>query len=296
MDDLAADWRELADWMGKTRKQSADRDAYPLAPDSLLAGDEQGMPPGVSVAAVTRALLDSAVDSLSGAVLAITAGQVHPVATATTTRGAVELAGVGMWILAGTGRQGRQQRAMRVAHDSSFNAVKFFQGLADSPGSPKNVQEECTQAVNHHRTNCVEISDAAVRLGIKKTAVTAKLDRTAHLREVDKARGTDFFRRWQLCSGYAHGLAWASSFFNRHLYTHEMEGGGNLQGGYLAGDSALAMLGWGRHAIEELQGTFAAVRTAMPDSSDDTTLFSGQPEKVKALFPGVRIETITIRD
>lgn len=296
MDDLAADWRELADWMGKTRKQSAAPDAYPLAPGSLLAGDEGGMPPGVSVAAVTRSLLDSAVDNLSGAVLAITAGQIHPVATATTTRGAVELAGVGMWILAGTGRRGRQQRAMRVAHDSSFNAVKFFQGLADSPGSPKDVREESTQAVRHHRTNCDEISDAAVRLGIKKTAVTARLDRTGHLQEVDKARGTDFFRRWQLCSGYAHGLAWASSFFNRHLYTHEMEGGGNLQGGYLSEESALAMLGWGRHAIEELQGTFAAARTAMPDFGDDATLFSGQPERIQELYPGRRVETRTIGD
>jgi hypothetical protein len=44
------------------------------------------------------------------------------------------------------------------------------------------------------------------------------------------------------------------------------------------------MLGWGRHAIEELQGTFAAGRTPMPGRGDDATLFSGQPEKARKLF------------
>jgi hypothetical protein len=184
---------------------------------------------------------------------------------------------------------------MRVAHDSAFNAAKFFQGLADSAKSPQNLREDSLQAAALHRATCEEISATAVRLGIKKTAVTARLDRTSHLKDVDEARGTDFFQRWQLCSGYAHGLAWASAFYNRHLYTHEMEGGGSLQGGHLPEDRAFAMLGWGRHAIEELQGTFAAGRAPMPGASDDGTLFSGPREKVQKLFPGRPIETRFIK-
>lgn len=228
MNHSAEDWLELERWVIKTRDLSSDPSAYSLASDSLLAGDENGMPRGVSVGAVTRAFLDSAVDNLSGALSSIKTGKIHPVATATATRGAVELAGVAMWVLTGTGRRGRQQRALRVAHDSAFNAAKFFQGLADSTSSPQNVREESSQAAAHHRSTCDELSAAALRLGIKKTGVTARLDRTAHLKDVDEARGTDFFQKWQLCSGYAHGLAWASAFFNQHLYTHEMEGGRKL--------------------------------------------------------------------
>lgn len=283
-------WFELGRWVTMARDMSSDPAAYPISPESLLAGDENGMLQGVSVAAVARAFLDAAVDDLSGALSSITTGKIHPVATATVTRGAVELAGVAMWVLTGTGRRGRQQRALRVAHDSAFNAAKFFQGLSDSPGLPENVREESRQAAAHNRATCDEITAAALRLGIKKTAVTARLDRTAHLKDVDGARGTDFFQKWQLCSGYAHGLAWASEFFNRRLYTHEMEGGGNLQGGHLPQDRALVMLGWGRRAVEELQGTFAAGRTPMPGFGNDTTLFSRQRDKFQELFPGRKVE------
>jgi len=290
------DWPKLNRWITEAQTFSNDRSAYPLAADSLLSGDEKGMPPGVSVAAVARSLLDSAVDDLSAALDSISAGMIHPVATATLTRGAVELAGLGMWVLTGSKRQGRQQRALRVAHDSAFNAAKFFRGLADSSGPAKPVREESSQAAEHRTEVCEQIVAAAARLGIKKTTVTARLDRTGHLQEVDKARDTDFFQRWQLCSGYAHGLAWAAEFFNRHLYTHEMEGGGQLQGGNLPVDRALVMLGWGRHAIEELQGTFEAGRTPMPGWGDDATLFSGQPEKARKLFPGRSFEHIHMHD
>jgi hypothetical protein len=292
MNDSAEDegWLELRRWVMEAETLSTNPSAYPLAPDSLLAGDEEGMPPGVSVAAVTRALLDSAVDDLSGALSSISRGKIHPVATATVTRGAVELSGLGMWVLSGSERQGRQQRALRVAHDSAFNAAKFFQGLADSSSSPKLVREESARAAENRKVDCDQIVAAAGRLGIKKTTVTARLDRTAHLKEVDKARETDFFQKWQLCSGYAHGLAWAAQFFNQHLYTHEMEGGGSLQGSHLPADRALLMLGWGRHAVEELQGTFAVGRTPMPGWGSDTTLFSGQPEMARKLFPGRSFE------
>jgi hypothetical protein len=223
------EWLALHRWVADAQTLSRDHSAYPLAADSLLAGDEKGMPPGVSVAAVARSLLDSAVDDLSAALDSTSAGVIHPVATATLTRGVVELAGLGMWVLTGSKRQGRQQRALRVAHDSAFNAAKFFRGLADSSGPPKPVREESAQAAENRTEVCDQFVAAAARLGIKKTTVTARLDRTGHLQEVDKARDTDLFQRWQLCSGYAHGLAWAAEFFNRHLYTHEMEGGGSFK-------------------------------------------------------------------
>jgi hypothetical protein len=270
---------ELHRWVVEAQTLLRDYSAYPLAADSLLAGDEKGMLPGVSVAAVARSLLDSAVDNLSAALDSISTGKIHPVATATLTRGVIELAGLGMWVLTGSMRQGRQQRALRVAHDSAFNAAKFFRVLADSSGPPKPVREENAQAADHQTEVCERIVSAAVRLGIKKTTVAARLDRTGHLQEVDKARDTEFLQRWQLCSGYAHGLARAAEFFNRHLYTHEMERGGQLQGVHLPADRALVMLGWGKHAIEEFQGTFAVGRAPMPGCGDDATLFSGQPEK-----------------
>lgn len=285
MDDLAdnKEWIEFRRWVAEAQYLSSDYSAYPLAAGSLLAGDEKGMPAGVSVAAVARSLLDSAVDNLSAATDSISAGKIHPVGTATLTRGVVELAGLGMWVLTGSERRGRQQRALRVAHDSAFNAARFFRGHTELAGLPSGAGKEYAQAAEHQTEACERIVSAAVSLGIKKSTVTARLDRTGHLLEVDKARDTDFFQKWQLCSGYAHGLAWAAEFFNVHLYTHDMEGGGQLQGGHLPLDRALAMLGWGRHAIEELQGTFGAGRASMPGHVDDATLFSGKREKVLKL-------------
>lgn len=278
------DWAGLCCWVEEAQTLSSDPAAYPLARDSLLAGDTRGMPNGISVASVARAFLDSAVNDLATAVSSITAGHIHPVGLATLTRGSVELAGVGMWVLTGSKRQGRQQRALRVAHDSAFNATKFFEGLTDTSNPPEGLSQESAQGAQNYRNTCDQITTAAMALGIKKTTVTARLDRTGHLKSVDAARGTNFYQKWQLCSGYAHGLAWAPGIFNRHLYAHEMEGGGSLQGSHLPEDRAFAMLTWGRQAIEELRGTFAAGRISMPGFGEDATLFSGNPEQAQELL------------
>ncbi|WP_336855939.1 hypothetical protein [Sinomonas albida] len=262
----------------------------------MLAGDEDGMPEGASVAAVVRAMLDSAVDDLVSAYELARTGSGGATAVATLVRGTVELSGVGMFVLTGSERRGRQQRALRVVHDSYQNAAKFFTQLSTDPISPPPVREEASLHAKKNAAECGKVADAALRLGIKKTHVTAKLDRTGLLREVDQARDTQFFSRWQLCSGYAHGLAWAHEFFNKRLYTHTIEGGGVIIGGTLDGDRLLSMLGWGRHAIEDLLGTFAAGRASQPDMGPDATLVSGPPEKVKAMYPGVPVSIRLVID
>jgi hypothetical protein len=87
MDDSTEgkNWLEPQGWLTEAQNHSTDNAACPLAADSLLAGDEEGMPSGVSVVAVVRSLLDSAVDDLSAALESISAGKIHPAATATLT-------------------------------------------------------------------------------------------------------------------------------------------------------------------------------------------------------------------
>jgi hypothetical protein len=280
---LKEDWEQLGSWISRIQGLSVDKDAYPLAPDSILVGDEVGMPEGVSVAAVARSLLDSAVDDLASAfVLATEAGRLSPVGIPTLIRGVLELAGLGMWVLTGPERQGRQERALRVAHDSYFNASKFYDQLSKDTAVPANVREDAAKGAADNKSRCEALVAGATKNGLRKPKVTARLDRTAALKEVDAARETAFFSRWQLCSGFAHGLAWASQFFHKHVHTHAMEGGGMLTARRFDEDRVLSMLSWGRHAIEELTGTFGAGRMPAPGTGSDASLVSGPQAKMRA--------------
>jgi hypothetical protein len=161
-----------------------------------------------------------------------------------------------MWILTGKGREGRQERGLRVAHDSLFNAGKFFTHMANDTTVPAHIQEEAHKAAEGFKVQVDSLLGSAVFLGLKKTAVKASLNRTDALKHVDKERRTDFFSRWQLCSGFAHGFSWAPQFFSGFAYAHVMEGGGVITGRVLEAERALVLLQWGKHAIDELLGSF----------------------------------------
>lgn len=272
-DHGANEWDELYAWAAATQELSSNSESYPVGPDSLLAGDGAGMPAGVSVAAIARTMLDSAVDHLVTAIQVIRcSGQVHPAATPTLVRSAIEHAAVGMWVLTGEKRAGRQERALRVAHDSEANALRFFQGVARSSSSPPSVRLESTKAAEHHQIACDEILLTAEKLHLKRPRVKSPLQRTDMLKGIDSARGTAFLSYWQLSSGYAHGFAWAPQLFSRRLGTFEMAGGGVLNIGDLPTEKALVMLGWGRAAIQELQASFAAARADLPEHDEDATI------------------------
>lgn len=276
-------WEPFGTWISEMQALSVDKDAYPLALDSLLAGDEVGMPEGVSTAAVVRSLLDSAVDDLASAfALAAEVGRLSPVGIPTLVRGSIELAGLGMWVLSGHERQGRQERALRIAYDSFFNASKFFEVTSKNNAAPPNVREESATAFLYNKSCGETFLDRAVMGGLTKNKVKARLDRTGALKEVDAARETDFFSKWQLCSGFAHGLAWASQFFNTNVHVHTMAGGGLLTGRTLTEDRALVMLYWGRHAVDELTGTFAAARLPLPGANAEMPIVSGPERRIIA--------------
>ncbi|WP_449373053.1 hypothetical protein [Arthrobacter psychrolactophilus] len=277
---LAAGWERLGARLSELQGLSIDREAYPLAPDSLLVGDESGMPESVSVAAVVRSLLDSAVDDLVSAfALATEAKRLSPVGIPTLVRGAIELAGLGMWVLAGNERLGRQERAIRIAYDSFVNASKFFEELSKNVAVPQSVRDDAAKGAVYNKSCCSTLLEGAARGGHKKNKVSARLNRTSALKEVDVARETDFFSKWQLCSGFAHGLAWASQVFHTQVHVHSMEGGGLLTGRTLEEDRAQAILNWGLHAVEELTGTFAAGRQSLPGPMRDCQLSPAQREK-----------------
>src|SRR5699024_1009036 len=94
------DWQELAEWLLPLGKSVQDKEAFPLAPDSLLAGDDDGMFEHVSVAAVARSFLDSAVDHLRAAhALVFEGGRLSPTGIPTLVRSAIEFSGIGMWVI-----------------------------------------------------------------------------------------------------------------------------------------------------------------------------------------------------
>lgn len=269
----SSDWENIGFWIQEAQRQSADRYSYPLNSKSLLAMDQQGMPEGTSVAAVVRSLLDSAVDDLASAFALVTeAGRPSPVGIPTLVRGSIELAGVGMWVLTGTGRSGRQERGLRVAHDSLINAKKYFTHLSRDPMVPANVKKEAIESARNFEQQAKDLAGSTSFLGIQRSLVTAALNRTDALQQVDKARGTLFFSRWQLCSGFAHGFSWAPQFFHDFLYSHTLEGGGVLTGRTMGLERTLTLVQWGQHAIEELLGSFHQGRIPAPPGEQVTIL------------------------
>ncbi|WP_162239829.1 hypothetical protein [Arthrobacter sp. Leaf137] len=267
------DWEKLGLWLQDKQRLSADRNSYQLDSKSLLALDQQGMPAGTSVAAVVRSLLDSAVDDLASAfALVNSAGRPSPVGIPTLVRGSIELAGVGMWVLTATGRAGRQERALRVAHDSLINGKKFFTHLSQEPTAPPETQKDAAVAAKNHDSQVRNLIASCSFLGIEKKLVTRPLSRTDALKQVDKARKTTFFSEWQLCSGFAHGFSWAPQFFHDFLYTHTMEGGGTLTGRTMGPERTLTTLHWGQHAINELLGSFNQGRRPAPPGAGMTIL------------------------
>lgn len=274
-DEVSEDkWLEFAEWLIPLRNVVQDREALPLTADSILAGDEDGMFEHVSVAAVVRSMLDSAVDELSAAYSLVSESQrLSPRGIPTLVRGAIELSGVGMWVMTGQERVGRQMRALNVAHDSDRNALKFFTNLRHNNASP-DIREEAAQGVARHEAGCKQSEKNATMLGITRAKVSAPLNRTDILRTLDQARETSFLLQWQLCSGFAHGFAWAPELFHTTTYTHAMNGGGNLIGSTLTLNSAYTMLSWGRRAIAELQGSFSAGRVSFPGHDETATILA----------------------
>jgi hypothetical protein len=186
--DLSSpEWEKRGFWIQEAQQQSANKHSYPLDSESLLALDQQGMPEGTSVAAVVRSLLDSAVDDLASAFALVTeAGRPSPVGIPTLVRGSIELAGVGTWVLTGTGRSGRQERGLRVAHDSLINAKKYFTRISRDPTVPANVKEEAIGSTRNFEQQAKDLAASSSFLGIKKSLVTASLNRTDALQQVDK--------------------------------------------------------------------------------------------------------------
>ncbi|MFF1831125.1 hypothetical protein [Paenarthrobacter sp. NPDC058040] len=186
--------------------------------------------------------------------------------------------------MTGAGRVGRQERALRVAHDSLFNAGKYFGHLAGNTTVPDRVQQDANIAAIDMNAQIDSLLSSASFLGMKKTAVKSALNRTAALQQTDKERGTEFFSRWQLCSGFAHGFSWAPQLFNGFAYRHVMEGGGVITGRVLNEERAFVLLGWGRHAIEELLLSFSQGLVPAPQSSRTTIHVSPPLEQIPS-FP-----------
>lgn len=285
-------WEQFALWLSEVQELSIDSNSYPLAQNSLLAGDELGNAAVPGPAAVIRTLLDAAVDDLASAYALLAAvGRLSPVAIPTLVRGTIELAGLGMWVLTGKERSGRQERALRVAYDSYSNAIKFHTHRSASKALSADQRAMAKQWTIENQDAAAALVDVAVKAGLKKTRVTVSLNRTEALKEVDTARETQFFSNWQLCSGFAHGLAWAPALFHTKVGTHTMEGGGTITLSVMGEEGALAMLQWGQHAIEELRGTFGAGRSFITDSAD-ATLVSRPVKKMEAdaAASGLRIQ------
>lgn len=280
------EWKSFQIWIREVQNSSQQMESYSLASGSLLSKDEQGMPEHCSVAAVTRSLLDCAVDDLACAFAIVDdLERVHPVGIPTLVRGAIELAGIGMWVLTGDGRQGRQERALQVAHDSLRNASRFADQLAGTPSVPNHVLDDARMARDDFNSERGDLLDGAAKLGINKEDAKKRLNRTQALQEVDDALGTEFLLRWQMCSGYAHGYSWAPRLFNTIQYKHTMEGGGKLMGGILSLDTVFALLGHGQRAIVELQGSFEAGRRSITQTRPEASIKSSRqvPDKIQIL-------------
>lgn len=171
-------------------------DPYPVEPDSDLAGDRAQIPElWVDTLATRR--LKVAVDYLAGIRELMNAGR-HYYAPFALLRASLESSAAAVWLLKPDDRKIRLQRLVGRHIDDSNNK-KAVQSM---------LPEEFRDPFDHEP-------------GIKRMVTASGSPRkkckfpdyTPLLKEIDDlpGRGASLLLAWRVCSGFAHGLSWATT-------------------------------------------------------------------------------------
>ncbi|MEU2043640.1 hypothetical protein [Nocardia niwae] len=194
---VEAKWLEMAPLIDRVTERIATRSEFPVMPGSSLAGDDSASSP-YQVSHVVRASMTAGVDHLHALkVLVRDARVLHNLAPFSLARGALENLSLAYWVLHPAQRDVRVERALRWWAQNYKDGERACapRGIANSAAEPKLLKLE---AVAQQRPGIT----SRIRNGHTSTDAVAYTQTHAK-----QARSVQF--AWQLCSGFAHGRAWA---------------------------------------------------------------------------------------
>lgn len=195
-EQIEAKWREMAPLIDRMAERIGTQGEFPVASGSSLAGDDAASSP-YRVSYVVTASMTAGVDHLHAIkVLIRDAHILHTMAPFSLARGALENLSLAYWVLHPSQRDNRVERALRWHAQNYKDGEKALapRGVANSPAEPKLLKLE---AVAQQRG-----ITANIRTGHTST------EAVKYSQEHAKQAGAVLFA-WQLCSGFAHGRAWA---------------------------------------------------------------------------------------
>lgn len=200
-EQIEAKWREIAPLIDLMAKRIGTIGEFPVAPGSSLAGDDSASSP-YQVSQVVISSMTAGVDHLHALkVLVRDARVLHNLAPFSLARGALENLSLAFWVLQPAARDLRIERALRWWAQNHKDAEKATapRGVPNSLAEPKLQKLEAVARIRpgisvHPRTG--------IRSGHSSTEAVKCAEEHAKT-----ARSVLFL--WQLCSGFAHGRAWA---------------------------------------------------------------------------------------
>ncbi|MFD6107445.1 hypothetical protein ACFWFQ_32820, partial [Nocardia salmonicida] len=195
-EQVEAKWVEMAPVIDLMAKRIGTENEFPVASGSSLAGDDAASDP-YQVSHVVMSSMTAGIDHLHALkVLVRDARVLHNLAPFTLARGALENLSLAFWVLHPQQRDVRIERALRWWAQNFKDADKACspRKIPNSDAEPKLLKLE---AVAQRRP-----AIPGIRSGHRSTPAVEYTQNHA------KAARSVLFT-WQLCSGFAHGRAWA---------------------------------------------------------------------------------------
>lgn len=170
------------------------------APTSRLARDDEGTQ-GYWVSTLAAESIGAALDHALTLSVLVERGQVVTTSAPwTLARGVVEPAATAVWVLSGSNRAERRERALRVWHHDMEERGKWERDLGEPPAGGRSGAARATQIIK-----------LAGWLGLRERQVAASFNLGDTVAEAGTLIGWDrktAFARWREGSAFAHGRFW----------------------------------------------------------------------------------------
>ncbi len=182
---------------------------WTVQPGSSLAGDDRATDPHHLSHAVRGGISSSAEHLHAFRTLLMDAGVLHPQASFTLLRAAIETAAGAVWLLNPPSRSTRVTRALQHA-------------ATDAKDGDQAAQESGADITTPLPDRLARLQVIARTAGLAEAVITARAPGSAKIVDYannDPSSAFDLLLAWRICSGIAHGRNWPRLGFLRREMT-----------------------------------------------------------------------------